>query len=221
MREVREASMGIEADLWTTAPSAPCRGTRRSALSEAAPSRGLFAPSGDAGLFVALRPSLLVRLTALADALEDLLAVLVALQLGDDHLGRGDAEGHGLAVGLFAGDALDLDEVLETVDGRDLALTALVGATDNGDLVILADGDGSDLEGTLEQARSNRSQKRILCVSYIVLLSELLGEGSAHDRATLGRAGTEVGFARLAPRGGEAWWLVRRLTSRLDFLDVP
>lgn len=129
-------------------------------------------------LFLVLRPSLLVSLTALANALEDLLAVLVALQLGDDDLGGGDADGHGLAVGLLAGDALDLDEVLEAVDGDNLALTALVGATDNGDFVVLADGDGSDLEGTLEQARSNRSQifdmdiVWVLCVlSYIVLLS--------------------------------------------------
>jgi hypothetical protein len=56
-----------------------------------------------------------------------------------------------LAVGLLAGDALDLDEVLETVDGGDLALAALVGAPNDGDFVILADGNGSDLEGTLER----------------------------------------------------------------------
>lgn len=129
-------------------------------------------------LFLGLRPSLLVSLTTLANTLEDLLAVLVALQLGDDDLGGGNADGHGLAVGLLAGDALDLDEVLETVYGDDLALTALVGAADNGDFVVLADGNGSDLEGTLEQARSNRSQILgmdivwLLCVlSYIVLLS--------------------------------------------------
>lgn len=51
-----------------------------------------------------------------------------------------------MAVGLFAGDTLDVDEVLETVDGSDLALLALVGTTDNGDLVILADGKSADLQ---------------------------------------------------------------------------
>lgn len=52
-----------------------------------------------------------------------------------------------MTVGLLACDTLDVDEVLETVDGGDLALTALVGATDNGDLVVLADGEGADLVG--------------------------------------------------------------------------
>lgn len=50
-----------------------------------------------------------------------------------------------MAVGLLTGDTLDVDEVLETVDGGDLALTALVGTADNGDLVVLADGKSADL----------------------------------------------------------------------------
>ena len=57
-----------------------------------------------------------------------------------------DAEGNALAVGLLADNTVDVDDPLETVDAGDLALTALVGATDNGDLVVLADGDGADLE---------------------------------------------------------------------------
>lgn len=88
----------------------------------------------------------LVLLTALGDALKDVLSVLVELDLGDDDLGGSDASGDGLTVGLLAGDTLDVDEVLETVDGGDLALLALVGTTDNGDLVILADGKGADLQ---------------------------------------------------------------------------
>ena len=52
-----------------------------------------------------------------------------------------------MTVGLLAGDTLDVDEVLETVDGSDLALLALVGTTDNGDLVILADGESANLRG--------------------------------------------------------------------------
>lgn len=39
-----------------------------------------------------------------------------------------------------------MDNVLETVDGGDLALTALVGAPDDGNLVVLSDGDGADLK---------------------------------------------------------------------------
>lgn len=84
-------------------------------------------------------------LTAGLNALQDGLTVLVELQLGDDDVGGVDAERDGLAGGLLAGDTLNVDHVLETVDGGDLALLVLVGATDNLDLVILADGDGADL----------------------------------------------------------------------------
>lgn len=84
-------------------------------------------------------------LTAGLDALQDGLAVLVDLELGDDDVGRVDAERDGLAGGLLAGDALDVDHVLETVHGGNLALLVLVGAADNGDLVVLADGDAADL----------------------------------------------------------------------------
>ena len=73
------------------------------------------------------------------------LTILVELELGDDDLGGVDAKGYRLARGLVAGDALDVDDVFETVDGGDLAFLALVGATDNHDLVILANGDAADL----------------------------------------------------------------------------
>lgn len=85
------------------------------------------------------------ELTANLGAGQDVLTVLVKLELGDDDVGGVDAQGDGLAVGLVAGDTLDVDNVLETVHGGDLALTALVGATDNGDLVVLSDGDRADL----------------------------------------------------------------------------
>ena len=67
------------------------------------------------------------------------------MKLGDDDLRWVDAQWDGLAGGLLADDALDVDDILEAVDGGDLSLTALVGATDNGDLIILADWDGADL----------------------------------------------------------------------------
>lgn len=91
------------------------------------------------------RPLLLVRLPTLADALQNLLTVLVELELGDLNLGWGDANGDGLAVGLLAGDTLDVDDVFETVDAGDLALAALVAATLDDNLVVLADGDCADL----------------------------------------------------------------------------
>jgi hypothetical protein len=57
--------------------------------------------------------------------------------------------------------------------------------------------------------------------SYIVLLAELLGERSAHDVAADGRAGTEVGFARLAPRGGETWYSVRVVCDSTISVNLP
>ena len=84
-------------------------------------------------------------LAAGLDAGKDVLAVLVEVQLGDNHVAGVDAEGHGLAGGLLAGDALDVDDVLEAVHRGDLALLVLVGAADDLDLVALADGDAPDL----------------------------------------------------------------------------
>lgn len=85
------------------------------------------------------------QLAADLGAGQDILAVLVELELGDDDVGGVEAQGDALAGGLIAGDALNVDDVFEAVDRGDLALTALVGATDNGDLVVLADGDAADL----------------------------------------------------------------------------
>ena len=93
-----------------------------------------------------LRRLLLVRLATLRDALQDLLPVLVHLQLGDLDLAGRNTDGHALAVGLLTRDALDVDDVLEAVDGGDLALAALVGATLDDNLVVFADGDRADLQ---------------------------------------------------------------------------
>lgn len=67
------------------------------------------------------------------------------MELGDLDLGGGDADGDALTVGLLAGDALDVNHVLETVAGGDLALTALVAATLDDNLVVLAERDGTDV----------------------------------------------------------------------------
>jgi hypothetical protein len=105
-----------------------------------------WSSSGEiASRHLSLGALLLVGDTAGGDALDDVLAVLVELELGDFHLGGSDADGDGLAVGLLAGDALNVNDVLEAVHRGDLALTALVGAALDDDLVVLADGDGADL----------------------------------------------------------------------------
>jgi hypothetical protein len=74
--------------------------------------------------YLSLLGLLLVELTALGNAGKDLLTVLVELEGGDDDLGGRDAEGNGLAVGLLAGDAVDVDDPLETVDSCDLLLAS-------------------------------------------------------------------------------------------------
>lgn len=79
------------------------------------------------------------------DASQDVLAVLVELELGDDHVAGVDAQGHALAGGLVTGDALDVDDIFQAVHRGHLALLVLVQATNDLDLVILADGDAPDL----------------------------------------------------------------------------
>jgi hypothetical protein len=78
-------------------------------------------------------------------ALEDGLAVLVQVKLGDDNLGGVDADGDSGTVDLLAVDTLNVDDPLAAIDLDDLALTTLVGATNDQDLVILADRDGTNL----------------------------------------------------------------------------
>jgi hypothetical protein len=50
-----------------------------------------------------------------------------------------------LARGLVLRHSLDVDDVFETVDGGDLSFSAFVGASNNEDFVVLANGDRSDL----------------------------------------------------------------------------
>ena len=87
--------------------------------------------SGDLGLGL--------ELTADLGAGQDVLTVLVELELGDDNVGGVDANRHGRAVRLVALDTVDVDNPLLAVNLGDLALTALVLAPDDPDLVILAD----------------------------------------------------------------------------------
>lgn len=162
--------------------------------------------------------ALVTSLAAGLDALQDGLAVLVELQLGDDDVGGVDAQRDGLAGDLLAGDTLDVDHVLETVHGGDLALLVLVGAADDLDLVILADGDAADLFGRARSARvvAERSVESKL-QTYVVLLTELLAERGAHDVATNAGGGLEVRLARLAAGGVEG--CTRR--TIISFAVVP
>lgn len=108
-------------------------------------------------------------LTAGLDAGQDVLTVLVELELGDDHVAGVDAEGHALAGGLVAGDTLNVDDVFETVDRGDLALLVLVEATNNLNLVVLADGDAPDLPRLSVGLSESASQMRIInvrCTSH-------------------------------------------------------
>lgn len=116
------------------------------------------------------------KLAAGLYALKDVLAVLVKLELGDDDVARVDAERDRLARGLLAGDTLNVDLVLETVDADDLALTTLVATANDLHFIILSDGDAAD----------------------VVLLTELLAERSAHDVAADRAGSLEVGTSGLA-----------------------
>jgi len=74
---------------------------------------------------------------------------LIHLQLGNDNLGRVDANGNHLLVGLLSRAPLDVNDVFSPVDGSDFAFLALdvVAPTHHLDLVALDDGDGADLGG--------------------------------------------------------------------------
>lgn len=154
------------------------------------------------------------ELAALLGALQDALAVLVELELGDDDVGGVDAEGHALAGDLVASDALDVDDIFETIDGGDLALLALVAATDDHDLVILADGDAADLETKkCEHVCGRVVVREIYGETYVVLLAKLLAEGSAHDGAALAGGSLEVSRTALAARVGD---LYKQLISQFS-----
>ncbi len=141
-------------------------------------------------------------ITAGLDAGQDVLAVLVQLELGDNDVAGVDAEGNALTAGLVAGDTLNMDDVFEAVDRGDLALLVLVEAANDLDLVVLADGDAPDLCETPSVLINSHEDTTKGSGTYVVLLTELLAEGSAHDVAADARRRAEVGLARLAPRGG-------------------
>lgn len=106
--------------------------------------RNLFLTRSRAVKYLSLA-LLLVGNTASGNALNDLFPVLVELELGNLDLAWCDAEGHSLAVGLFALDTLDVNHILEAVHRSDLALTTLVGSALDDDLVALGDRNGTNV----------------------------------------------------------------------------
>jgi len=118
-----------------------------------------------------------LNLTTGLDALQYALTILVELQLGDDDLRWVDAKRDGLTRRLLLDDTLNVDNVLETVDGGDLAFAALVGAPNNNNFIVLSDRDGAD----------------------VVLLTEFLAQRCAHDRTSDAGRSIIMGLARLSP----------------------
>lgn len=77
---------------------------------------------------------------------DDVLAVAVELEASDDHVGGVDVKRDGGAVGLFSVHALDVNDPFLAVDLENLAFGSLGGSTNNQDLVILADGNRTNLK---------------------------------------------------------------------------
>ena len=88
---------------------------------------------------------ILDSLTALSDARKERFTVLINVQVGDDQIRRGKSNRNILAVGLLADHALNVNNVLQTVDGGDAALTALLGAPGDGDGIVDTKGNGANL----------------------------------------------------------------------------
>lgn len=127
------------------------------------------------------KPQLLADNTALS--LDESLSVSIEVEAGDEQLGSVEVDGNGRSIGLVLGHVADLHGELESVDLRDLTLSALVGTSGNGHSVILSDGQRSQL----------------------VLLPELLGEGSGHDDPSLIGRGGEVSLSGLSSGARDVW----------------
>lgn len=90
-------------------------------------------------LFLVLALITFLRLPALP--LQNRVSVLVDLKLRDLHLAWVDADGDRLSIYFLSGDALDVDDVFQAVNGNNLAFAALERATSDNDLIVLTDGD--------------------------------------------------------------------------------
>lgn len=127
---------------------------------------------GLGGILLALSGGLL----DLGATLDEGISVLVSVELGDNDVGRVDSNLNSLSVGLLARDLLDVDDVLGARDEGDLSLLGVVLSDADEDLVVLADGHGTDTE----------------------LGTQILREGRAHTDAALAGGSVEVSLALLS-----------------------
>lgn len=78
-------------------------------------------------------------------ACNDRTTVLVQLNLCDDHVRGMNGKLNGGSVGLVAGNAVDVDDVLLTVDLNHTSLTTLAGTTNDLNFVVTTDRKRADL----------------------------------------------------------------------------
>lgn len=97
-------------------------------------------------------------------------------------------------VDLVLGEALNVNDELLAVDTDDLAVGVLVSATDNGDLISLADRKRADA----------------------VLLPEILRQGGAHEGAAGAGGSREVSLAALSARGADVCKAIRKDREALE-----
>ena len=111
---------------------------------------------------------------------EEILAVLVKSQVGDDAVAGVDRDFSLLSVHLLLHELLNVDAPSAAVNFSDFAFTVLVGSANDLDGVSISDGDGPGL----------------------VLGGELLAQLSRHHSPALGGGSSEVRLTRLSTLAG-------------------
>lgn len=106
------------------------------------------------------------------------LSGVTQVQLVNDNLRWVNVDWDRSTRGLLLGQLLELDGELQSVDRADLALRALLGTSDNDNLVLLSDWQRRD----------------------VVLLLQLLGQRSRHQHSSGGRRGGEVSLSSFGAR---------------------
>ena len=116
-------------------------------------------------------------------AFEEVFAVLVEAQIGDDAVAGVDRDLGLLSVRLLLDELLNVDAPFAAVNFSDFALTILVGSADDLDSVTVANGDGAGL----------------------ILSRKFLAQLGRHHAATDRGGCREVGLARLSALVGHVY----------------
>ena len=116
-------------------------------------------------------------------AVEEVFAVLVEAQGGDDAVAGVDRDLGLLSVRLLLDELLNVDAPFAAVNFSDFALTILVGSADDLDSVTVADRDGAGL----------------------ILSRKFLAQLGRHHAATDGGGRREVGLSRLSALVGHVY----------------